>query len=112
MPSSYLVVLVHARVVPQATEAFRAASLANAAASLGEPGVVRFDILQDSADATHFLLIEVYRDGEGAAAHKQTEHYRVWRDEVAGMMAEPRSSQAYATVTPISTWVRDGRDRV
>jgi quinol monooxygenase YgiN len=112
MPISYLAVLVHAHVVPHATEAFRAATLVNAAASVGEPGVVRFDVIQDDRDPTRFVLIEVYRDAEGAVAHKETAHYRTWRDEVAGMMAEPRSSRSYATATPPSTWVLDGRNLV
>jgi autoinducer 2-degrading protein len=109
MSDSYLAVLVNVHVLADAIDAFRAAALANAAASVGEPGVVRFDVIQESGDPTRFVLIEVYRDAGAAAAHKQTAHYQAWRDTVAGMMAEPRTSKSYATVSPPSTWGVDGR---
>ena len=109
MLESYLVVLIYVRVLPESVEAFRAASLANAAASIREPGCVRFDVVQEAGDATRFLLVEVYRGQAGAAAHKQTAHYQTWRDTVAPMMAEPRTSKSYATVTPAATWATDGR---
>jgi autoinducer 2-degrading protein len=105
----FLAVFVHAHVLPEAVEAFRTASLVNAAASASEPGCVRFDVVQEAGDSTRFVLIEVYRSAEGAAAHKHTPHYQIWRDTVASMMAEPRSSTSYATVTPAATWTRDGR---
>jgi (4S)-4-hydroxy-5-phosphonooxypentane-2,3-dione isomerase len=105
---SYLAVLVYVHVLPESVEAFRAASLANAAASIREPGIVRFDVIQETADPTRFVLVEVYRGQEGAAAHKQTTHYQTWRDTVASMMAEPRTSKSYATVTPAATWALDG----
>ena len=108
MSESYLAVVVYVHVLPEAVEAFRAASLANAAASNREPGVVRFDVMQESGDPTRFVLFEVYRGQEGAAAHKQTAHYQVWRDAVAPMMAGPRTSKSYATVTPAATWAHAG----
>jgi len=95
-----LVVHVHVRVRPGQVEDFLAASLANAQASLAEPGVLRFDVIQDQADPAHVVLVEVYRDDAAAAAHKQTMHYEVWRDAVAGLMAEPRASERYSTVFP------------
>jgi autoinducer 2-degrading protein len=108
MSDSFLAVFVHANVLPEAVEAFRAASLTNAAASSREPGCVRFDVVQESADPTRFVLIEVYRGQEGAAAHKQTAHYQTWRDTVAPLMAAPRSSKSYVTVTPPATWTSHG----
>jgi quinol monooxygenase YgiN len=108
MSDSHLAVIVYVHVLPESVEAFRAASLANAAASIREPGVVRFDVMQEIGDPTRFVLFEVYRGQEGAAAHKQTAHYQVWRDAVAPMMAEPRTNKSYATVTPAATWALDG----
>ena len=108
MSESYLAVTVFVHVLPDSVETFRAASLANAAASIREPGVVRFDVMQETADPTRFVLFEVYRGKEGAAAHKQTAHYETWRDTVAPMMAEPRTSKSYATVTPAATWAKAG----
>jgi quinol monooxygenase YgiN len=109
MSTSYLAVLVYVHVLPDAVDAFRSASLANAAASVREPGVVRFDLVQETVDPTRFVLIEVYRNADGAAAHKQTSHYQVWRDTVAPMMAEPRTAKSYATVSPSATWALDGK---
>jgi quinol monooxygenase YgiN len=108
MLDSYLAVVVYVHVLPELVEAFRSASLANAVASIREPGVVRFDVMQESGDPTRFVLSEVYRGQEGAAAHKQTAHYQVWRNAVAPMMAEPRTNKSYATVTPVATWVLNG----
>src|SRR5579862_648757 len=95
-----LVVHVHARVLPDRVEEFLAATLVNARASVAEPGVLRFDVLQDQADPAHVVLVEVYRDDDAAAAHKQTPHYAVWRNAVAEMMAEPRASTRFAAVFP------------
>jgi quinol monooxygenase YgiN len=108
MLDSYLAVVVYVHVLPESVEAFRAASLANAAASICEPGVVRFDVMQESGDPARFVLFEVYRGQAGAAAHKQTAHYQTWRDAVAPMMTEPRTNKSYATVTPVATWVLNG----
>ena len=95
-----LVVHVHARVLPGRVEDFLAATLVNARASLAEPGVLRFDVIQDEADPAHVVLVEVYRDAEAPAAHKLTPHYAAWRDGVAEMMAEPRASTSFAAVFP------------
>jgi autoinducer 2-degrading protein len=95
-----LVVHVHVRVQSERVEEFLAATLDNARASLEEPGVLRFDVIQDQADAAHVVLVEVYRDTEAAAAHKETRHYATWRDTVADMMAEPRASTKFSAVFP------------
>jgi autoinducer 2-degrading protein len=95
-----LVVHVHVHVRPEQTGDFLAATRVNAQASLGEPGVLRFDVIQDQDDPAHVVLVEVYRDADAPAAHKQTPHYAVWRDTVAEMMAEPRSSVKFSAVFP------------
>ena len=95
-----LVVHVHVQVLPDDLDAFVAASLVNARASVAEPGVVRFDVIQDRADPTHVVFVEVYRDADAPAAHKATAHYAAWRDTVAPMMAQPRSSTTFDAVFP------------
>ena len=95
-----LVVHVHARVRPERVEDFLAATLVNARASLAEPGVLRFDVIQDRPDRAHVVLVEVYRDADAPAAHKLTPHYAAWRDAVAEMMAEPRVSTSFDAVFP------------
>ncbi|MCU0240986.1 MAG: antibiotic biosynthesis monooxygenase [Vicinamibacteria bacterium] len=97
-----LVVHVHVHVTPASVEAFIDATRRNAEASLQEEGVVRFDLIQQSDDPTRFVLNEVYRNPQAAAAHKETAHYAVWRDAVATMMAEPRSSVKYHNICPDS----------
>jgi quinol monooxygenase YgiN len=81
-------------------EGFRSASLQNARASLQEPGVARFDVIQQQDDSTRFVLVEVYRTDDDPARHKETTHYQTWRDTVAEMMAEPRASVKYVNVFP------------
>ena len=97
---SMLVVHVHVHVKPEHVEAFKRATLANARESLKEPGVARFDVVQQQDDPSRFVLVEVYCDAAAAAAHKETKHYPVWRDAVAPMMAEPRFSVKFSNVFP------------
>ena len=94
------IVHVHVRVKPDCLESFKAATLANARASIQEPGVARFDVVQQADDPTRFVLVEVYRDAAANLAHKETAHYPVWRDTVAAMMAEPRVSVKFNNVFP------------
>lgn len=97
---SLLVVHVHVHVKPEHLEAFQAATVANARSSLQEPGIARFDVVQQSDDPTRFVLVEVYRSAAAPAAHKETAHYAAWRDAVAPMMASPRTSVKFANVFP------------
>jgi len=95
-----LIVHVHAHVKPEFVEAFRQATIENARHSVQEPGIACFDVLQQQDDPTRFVLVEVYRTAEDPARHKETAHYRAWRDAVADMMAEPRTSVRFANVFP------------
>ncbi len=95
-----LVVHVHVHVKPECVEVFKAATLENARKSVREPGIARFDAVQQTDDPTRFVLVEVYRTPDAPAAHKETKHYQVWRDAVAPMMAEPRTSVKFANVFP------------
>ncbi len=96
-----LIVHVHVRVKPGDIDAFKKATVANAQASLQEPGVACFDILQQQDDPSRFVLVEAYRTPEAPARHKETSHYAVWRDAVAPLMAEPRSSVKFTKVAPV-----------
>ena len=95
-----LVVHVHVHVKPEFVERFRQATVENARQSLNEPGIARFDVLEQASDPARFVLTEVYRTVGAAAAHKATAHYQVWRDTVAEMMAEPRTSVQFTNVFP------------
>jgi quinol monooxygenase YgiN len=98
-----LIVHVHVRVKPESVEAFARATVENARQSLREPGIARFDVAQQADDPTRFVLVEVYRTAEAPAEHKATAHYAAWRDAVAPMMAEPRTSVKYGAVHPDAT---------
>lgn len=94
------VVHVNVHVKPGQVEAFKEASVENAHNSLQEPGVARFDVIQQQDDPSRFVLVEVYRTADDPAKHKETAHYQKWRDTVAEMMAEPRSAVKYDNVYP------------
>lgn len=95
-----LIVHVHIQVKPDQVDAFRAACIENARNSLQEPGIARFDVLQQQDDPTRFLLVEIYRSPEAPAAHKQTAHYQKWNETVADLMAVPRFSVKFDKVYP------------
>ena len=95
-----LVVHVHVHVKPECVEVFRQATLDNARHSVQEPGIARFDVVQQADDPTRFVLVEAYRSSEATAAHKATAHYARWRDAVADMMAAPRTSVKYTNIHP------------
>jgi len=95
-----LIVHVHIHVKPDCIEPFRQATIANASQSVKEPGIARFDVIQQADDPTRFVLVEVYRTSEAPVQHKETAHYLTWRDTVTEMMAEPRTSVKYANVFP------------
>jgi autoinducer 2-degrading protein len=95
-----LIVHVHIHVRQRDVPAFITASLANARASVREPGIVRFDVIQQADDSARFLLVEIYRSDEDPARHKATAHYATWRDTVEPMMAEPRHSVKYDAIFP------------
>jgi len=95
-----LIVHVFVHVKPDQVEAFEAATLENARNSISEPGIARFDVIRQRDDPASFVLVEVYRTEQDPARHKETAHYQKWRDTVAEMMAEPRTSIKYTNVFP------------
>jgi len=94
------IVHVHAQVKPEYVEAFKEATLRNARNSIQEPGITRFDVIQQVDDPTCFVLVEVYRTPEDPALHKQTTHYARWRDTVEKMFIQPRSRIIYTNIFP------------
>jgi len=95
-----LIVHVSVHVVPGFEEAFTQATLENARNSVLEPGIARFDVLQQQGEAGKFVLLEVYRTEADIGKHKETAHYLKWRDTVADMMAEPRSAIKFDNLFP------------
>lgn len=95
-----LVVHVHIKIKEDQIEKFKQVSIENAQKSIQEPGIARFDILQDKDEPTRFVLNEVYRDEEAPKSHKETPHYQKWRDEMESLMAEPRFSIKFTSIFP------------
>jgi quinol monooxygenase YgiN len=93
-----LIIHVHIHVKPESVEAFAEATRENGRNSVLEPGITRFEALQQADDPTRFLLMETYKDASDQARHRETAHYLKWRDTVADMMAEPRTPVKYAAV--------------
>lgn len=91
---------VHIRVKPEHVDAFKLATIENARNSIKEPGIARFDVIQQKDDPTRFVLVEVYRSVEATVAHKETAHYAAWRDRAEPLMAEPRTRVQYANIFP------------
>lgn len=102
MPFFIHEVHVHVSTKPGTEEDFKRASLENAQNSALEEGISRFDVLQNKDDPTKFVLVEVYKNKEAPALHKETDHYRKWRENVADMMAEPRQAFKYSNIFPAS----------
>jgi quinol monooxygenase YgiN len=87
------IVHVDVHVKPEFIDAFREATLENARNSVQEPGIARFDVVQQLDDQSRFVLVEVYRSSQDPAGHKKTAYYQTWRDTVAEMMAEMPARQ-------------------
>ena len=98
-----LIVHVYVHVKIESVEAFKSATIENAVNSRKEPGIARFDVIQQIDDPTRFILVEAYRDDEAPARHKETDHYQLWRDTVAPMMAEPRTNTKSRNISPEET---------
>jgi autoinducer 2-degrading protein len=94
------IVLVHVRVKPEKIADFISATQQNARKSVLEKGIARFDVIQSKQDPARFVLVEVYRSSEATAKHKETEHYRVWKDSVESMLTEPRTRFEYQNIYP------------
>lgn len=95
------VTAVLVRVKADHVDDFITATLENHCHSLQEPGNLRFDVLQSADDPASFLLYEAYESEEAAAAHKETAHYKTWRDAVADWMAEPRRGLVHRVLAPV-----------
>ncbi len=94
------ILIVNARVKAEFIDAFKQATAVNAENSAKEPGVARFDFLQQQDDPAKFVLVEVYRSAEAPAKHKETAHYNAWVEKVSHMFEEPRTRALYTNVFP------------
>jgi (4S)-4-hydroxy-5-phosphonooxypentane-2,3-dione isomerase len=97
---------VHVWVNDDKINDFIEASKKNHQQSVKEPGNLRFDILQDASDSSKFTFYEAYISEEAASMHKNTDHYKLWRDTVANWMKKPREGVKHFIICPtdIKEW--------
>jgi (4S)-4-hydroxy-5-phosphonooxypentane-2,3-dione isomerase len=94
------ILLVQVHVKPDHLDDFQLATVENASHSVQEPGCARFDVIQQIDDPARFVFVEIYRDDQALAAHRESPHYRAWVERVADMLAEPRTRAVYRNVFP------------
>ena len=63
------IVHVFIHVKPECVEDFHKATCANVRKSIKEPGIARFDFLEQAEAPNSFVLAEVYRSHEAASKH-------------------------------------------
>jgi quinol monooxygenase YgiN len=94
------ILIVHAHIKPEFIDAFIAATKINAENSAREPGVARFELMQQQDDPARFVLCEVYRDAAAPARHKESAHYNAWIETVNDMFVTPRTRAFYTNLAP------------
>ncbi len=92
--------VITVRVKNESLEEFKTATIANHTGSLKEPGIYRFDVLQNDADPQEFVLYEIYESEEATLTHKETMHYNKWKQSIEPMLAEPRKSTSFTIIAP------------
>ena len=95
-----IVTIVHVWVKPENIDDFVTATKHNHEHSVREAGNLRFDVLRDASDPEKFVLYEAYLSEAAALAHKETDHYKTWRDRVADYMARPREGVKHKLLFP------------
>ncbi|HVJ48433.1 putative quinol monooxygenase [Desulfitobacterium sp.] len=94
-----LIVHVFFHVKPEQVEEFKKASMENAQDSIKETGVISFDVLQQQDDSSRLLFVEIYRAPHDQSKHRETEHYKKWRQSIEDMLAEPYTAIKYNNIS-------------
>ena len=91
-----LIVHVFVHVKPETVDPFISATLENARNSIREPGVVRFDVVQQASRPNHFTVVEIWKDATAVEAHSMTAATRAFRDALAPMTGALYDERMYA----------------
>ncbi len=91
---------VSVQVKPGCEDDFITATKFNHKEARKEKGNLRFDVLQSEEDPCKFMLYEIYRSDEAVRAHKETQHYKDWREKVAPWMARDRKGEKFLPLYP------------
>ena len=89
------ILIVHAQIKTEFIEAFKAATKINADNSAKEPGIARFELLQQQDDPARFVLFEVYRDADAPAQTQGDRPLQIWFETVNDMFVTPRTRAFY-----------------
>lgn len=97
-----IVRIITVRVKAGSEAEFERLTTENHEASLTEPGVLRFDVLKDTDNPGTYYLYEAYRDEAATWAHKETDHYQYWKEQVAPLMEGERTAAATTPIAPLT----------
>ena len=87
---------------------FKQASLKDSQGSVkDEPGCFRFDILQNNEHQNEFHLYEVYENPHALDAHRDTPHYKKWRQTVEPWFDGELNRVSMNTIFPSDSGWRD-----
>ncbi len=92
------VAVVPILVKPQCIEEFIDIVTQNARCSREESGVISFDVMQNKENVSEFLLVEVYRTPEDQLKHRETEHFKVFKEQVQDLIQEPYQATIFKTL--------------
>jgi len=95
-----IIVHVYLHAKEEMINAFKEANIKNAKSSVKEPGILRFDVMQQEDDQSRFLLVEIYKNEKAISAHKETAHYAEWVKVAEPKLAEPRVKTIYRNLFP------------
>jgi len=95
-----IIVHVYLHAKEEMINAFKEANIKNAKSSVQEPGILRFDVMQQEDDQSRFLLVEIYKNEKAISAHKETAHYAEWVKVAEPKLAEPRVKTIYRNLFP------------
>ncbi len=54
-----------------------------------EPGVKRFEFFRDTDSENRFILFEMFESVEAQNSHRETGHYKRWKENTAGLLEIP-----------------------
>lgn len=89
------VVIVSFHVKSECVEEFLAFTSEDARASRIDPGVICFDLIQQTDDPTRVILYEVYAARPDGERHLEMAHFKQWQSAIAPTLAEPPHAVTY-----------------
>lgn len=82
-------VVTHVDVTPNYTADATKLLREFAVESKKDPGVVRFEVLQQDSRANHYTIVEVWQTRQAFEAHSAAEHTKRYREKLQPMLGSP-----------------------